>query len=56
MNALDHLQQDIFTIQVKNQDVPLVHSIVITVEKTYSIIGRGVVPPLKSTLKAMHET
>ena len=34
----------------------LVHHVVITVEKTYSSIGRGVVTPLETTLKAMHET
>ena len=56
VNALDHPQQDILSIHVKYQDVPLVHSIVITVANMYSNIGQGMGPPLETTLKAMHET
>ena len=56
MNALDHPQQDVLSIHAKNQDVPLVHNVVITVKKTYSSLEPGVVRPLETTLKAMHET
>ena len=46
MIALDHPQQDSLSFPAENQDVSLVHSIVITVEKTYSNIEPGVVLPL----------
>ena len=52
----DHEQHTTWAVQTKNQDVPQVHHIVITIEKTYSSIGPGVVPPLETTLKAMHGT
>ena len=52
----DHMQHTIRSIQAKDQDIPQVHHIVITTEKTYSSIGPGVVPPLETTLKAMQET
>ena len=51
----DHMQH-IRNIQAKDQEVPQVHHVVITVEKTYSSIGPAVVPPLETTLKAMQET
>ena len=51
----DHMQY-IRNIQAKDQEVPQVHHVVITVEKTYSSIGPAVVPPLETTLKAMQET
>ena len=52
----DHEQRTIWAIQTENQDGPQVHHILITIEKTYSSIEPGVVPPLETTLKAMHET
>ena len=52
----DHLQHTIRSIQAKDKDVPQVHHVVITIEKTYSSIGPGVVPPLETTLKAMQGT
>ena len=52
----DHMQHTIRSIQAKDQDIPQVHHIVITTEKTYSSIGPGAVPPLETTLKAMQET
>ena len=52
----DHMQHTIRSIQAKDQDIPQVHHIVITTEKTYSSIGPGVVPPLETTLKALQET
>ena len=52
----DHSQHLILSIQTKNQDIPLVHHVVITIEKTYSSKEPGIVPPLENTLKAIHET
>ena len=52
----DHMQHTIRSIQAKDQDVPQVHHVVISIEKTYSSIGPGVVPPLETTLKAMQGT
>ena len=52
MKALDHPQQYVLSIQAKNQDIPLLHNIVITVEKTYSSNDPRVVPLLETTLRA----
>ena len=52
----DYEQRTIWAIQTENQDGPQLHHILITVEKTYSSIEPGVIPPLETTLKAMHET
>ena len=52
----DHIQHTIRSIHAKDQDVPQVHHVVISIEKTYSSIGPGVVPPLETTLKAMQGT
>ena len=52
----DHLQHTIRSIQAKDQDVPQVYHVVITIEETYSSIGPVVVPPLETTLKAMQGT
>ena len=52
----DHIQHTIRPIHAKDQDVPQVHHVVISIEKTYSSIGPGVVPPLETTLKAMQGT
>ena len=43
-------------IQAEDQDIPRVHHIVITIEKTYSSVGPGVIPPMETTLKAMQGT
>ena len=52
----DHLQHTIRSIKSKDQVVPQVYHVVITIEKTYSSIGPGVVPPLETTLNAMQGT
>ena len=52
----DHIQHTIRSIHAKDQDVPQVHQVVISIEKTYSSIGPGVVPPLETTLRAMQGT
>ena len=52
----DYPQHRILAIQAKHQETPSVHQIVITRQKTYSSIGPGVVPPLETTLEAMHKT
>ena len=52
----DHIQHTIRSMHAKDQDVPQVHHVVISIEKTYSSIGPGVVPPLETTLKAMQGT
>ena len=52
----EHLRHTTRSIQATNPDVPLVHHVVTTMEKTYSSIGPGVVPPLEITLKAMQGT
>ena len=52
-----HPQHAILAIQVKrNNFPPLVHLFAKTVEKTYASIEPAVVPPLETTLKAMHNT
>ena len=50
------MQHTIRNIQAKDQEIPQVYHVVITVEKSYSSIGPGVVPPLETTLKDMQET
>ena len=52
----DHAQHTIRSIQAEDQDIPRVHHIVITIEKTYSSVGPGVIPPMETTLKAMQGT
>ena len=52
----DHEQHTIWAAQTENQDGPQVHHILITIEKTFSSSEPGVVPPLESTMKAMHGT
>ena len=52
----DHAQHTIRSIQTEDQDIPRVHHIVITMEKTYSSVGPGVIPPMETTLKAMQGT
>ena len=52
-----HPQHAILAIQAKRNNVHhSLHHIVITVEKTYASIETGVVPPLETTLKAMHNS
>ena len=52
----DHARHTIRSIQAEDQDIPRVHHIVITIEKTYSSVGPGVIPPMETTLKAMQGT
>ena len=52
----DHEHHTIWAIQTKTQDGPQVHHILTTIEKTYSSTEPGVVPPLETTLKALHGT
>ena len=52
----DHAQHTIRSIQAEYQDIPRVHHIVTTIEKTYSSVGPGVIPPMETTLKAMQGT
>ena len=52
----DHDQHTIWAVQTENQDGLQVHNVLITIEKTFSSIEPGVVPPLETTLKAMHGT
>ena len=47
----DHLQRTVRAIQAAGQSVPLVHHVVITIEKTYSSIEPVIVPPLETTLR-----
>ena len=57
--ALYHPQHEILTVQAQREKVeapPLVHHLVITVEKTFTSIEREVIPPLEETLRAMHAT
>ena len=50
-----HPQHEILAIPARPNNVPpIVHSVLKTVEKTYTSIEQGVVPPLETTLKAMH--
>ena len=52
----DHAQHTIRSIQAEDQNIPRVHHIIITIEKTYSSVGPGVIPPMETTLKAMQGT
>ena len=52
----DYAQHKVLAVQAKHQENPLIHHVVITTEKTYSSIEPGIVPPIETTLKAMHET
>ena len=54
-----HPQHEILTVQAQREKVeapPLVHHLVITVEKTFTSVERDVIPPLEETLRAMHAT
>ena len=54
-----HPQHEILTVQAQREKVetpPLVHHLIITVEKTFTSVEREVIPPLEETLKAMHAT
>ena len=54
-----HPQHEILTVQAQREKVeapPLVHHLVITVEKTFTSVEREVIPPLEETLRAMHAT
>ena len=53
----EHLQYKIFAIETKRQKIsPLVHHVVIIIEKLYASIEPGVVPSLETSMKAMHGT
>ena len=57
--APHHPQHEILTVQAQREKVetpPLVHHLVITVEKTFTSVEREVIPPLEETLRAMHTT
>ena len=57
--APEHPQHKILAIQTQRQELkppPMIHHVAITVEKTYTSAEPGVVPPLETTLKAMHNT
>ena len=54
-----HPQQGILAVRTQSQEPelsPIVRHIIVTVEKTYTSTESGVVPPLESTLKAMHDS
>ena len=54
-----HPQHEILTVQAQREKVeapPLVHHLIITVEKTFTSVEREVIPPLEETLRAMHAT
>ena len=54
-----HPQHEILTVQAQREKVeapPLVHHLVITVEKTITSVEQEVIPPLEETLRAMHAT
>ena len=54
-----HPQHEILTVQAQREKVeapPLVHHLVITVEKTFTSVEREVIAPLEETLRAMHAT
>ena len=57
--APEHPLQRNLAVKTRRQELepsPTVQHIIITVEKTYTIVELGVVPPLEVTLEAMHET
>ena len=57
--APEHPQHKLLTIQTRRQELEphlIVHHVVITVEKTYTSVEPGVVPPLETMLKAMYNT
>ena len=55
----EHPQHGILAIRAQRQKhgiPPVVRPIIVTIEKTYTSIDSGVVPPPESTLKAMHDS
>ena len=57
--AAHHPQHEILAIRAQRKELeptPLIHHIVVIVEKTYASLEPGVVPPLEITLKAMQAT
>ena len=54
----EHPQHQILTVRARQQEPktpPTIRHIILTVEKTYTSTESGHVPPLESTLKAMHD-
>ena len=54
----EHPQYEILAVRAQRQESitqPTVRHIIVTVEKIYARIESGLVPPLESTLKAMHD-
>ena len=54
----DHPQHRILAVQAQRQEhesPPIVSHIFVTIEKTYTSIQSGVIPPLEATLRAMHD-
>ena len=57
--TLQYPQHRILAVRAQRQEhelSPIVRHIIVTVEKTYTSTESGVVPPLESTLKAMHDS
>ena len=55
----DHPQHRIIAVQAQRQEhesPPIVSHIIVTIEKTYTSIQSGVIPPLEATLRAMHDS
>ena len=55
----EHPQYGVLAVRAQRQEFitpPTIRHIIITVEKTYASTESGVVPPLESTLKAMHDS
>ena len=57
--TLEHPHYEILAVRAQRQEhklSPIVRHIIVTVERTYTSTESGVVPPLESTLKAMHDS
>ena len=55
----DHPQHRILAVRAQRQEQespPIVSHMIVTIEKTYTSIQFGVVPPLEATLRAMHDS
>ena len=55
----DHPQHRILAVQAQRQEhesPPIVSHIIVKIEKTYTSIQSGVMPPLEATLRAMHDS
>ena len=54
--TLEHPQYGFLAVRVQRQEPITLRHIIVTVEKTYASAQSGLVPPLESTLKAMHDS